>query len=56
MLDSGAPVIATRDFRFDGWRLNEGRRDLTSAAGEKIELTTGEFDLLLVFVSNAGRG
>ncbi len=55
LLDSGTPVIASRDFRFDGWSLNEGRRDLTSAAGEKIELTTGEFDLLLVFVSNAGR-
>lgn len=55
LLDTGTPVIASRDFRFDGWSLKEGRRDLTSAAGEKIELTTGEFDLLLVFVSNAGR-
>lgn len=42
-------------FRFDDWTLNPDRRELTSPEGENIPLTTGEFELLLVFVNNAGR-
>jgi two-component system OmpR family response regulator len=41
--------------RFDDWTLNTDRRELTSPDGEDIALTTGEFELLLVFVNNAGR-
>jgi DNA-binding response OmpR family regulator len=41
--------------RFDGWVLDRGRRNLLSASGEALALTSGEFDLLSVFVANAGR-
>jgi two-component system phosphate regulon response regulator OmpR len=40
---------------FDAWLLNEDRRELTSPDGASIQLTTGEFELLHVFVANAGR-
>ncbi|MBB3522636.1 response regulator [Rhizobium sp. 268] len=41
--------------RFDGWRLEVGRRRLSSPQGEDVSLTTGEFDMLLVFARNPGR-
>jgi DNA-binding response OmpR family regulator len=41
--------------QFDGWRLDVARRRLTSPDGEDVALTTGEFDMLLVFVRNRGR-
>jgi two-component system phosphate regulon response regulator OmpR len=41
--------------RFDGWTLNLSRRQLLSAAGAEIDLTTGEFDMLATFVQHAGR-
>jgi two-component system phosphate regulon response regulator OmpR len=41
--------------RFDGWVLDRGRRNLLSSSGEALALTSGEFDLLAVFVANAGR-
>ncbi|MBZ9793873.1 response regulator [Rhizobium sp. 3T7] len=40
---------------FDGWRLDLARRRLTAPSGGDVPLTTGEFDMLLVFVRNAGR-
>lgn len=42
-------------FRFDDWELNIDRRELRSPEGECIQLTTGEFEMLLVFVNNSGR-
>ncbi|WP_332640499.1 response regulator [Brevundimonas sp.] len=36
---------------FSGWRLDLGARALTSPAQETVELTTGEFDLLSVFIN-----
>ncbi|MGF6177663.1 response regulator [Ensifer sp. 4252] len=42
-------------FCFDGYRLDLARRELLSRAGEEIRLTTGEFDMLCVFVKHAGR-
>jgi two-component system phosphate regulon response regulator OmpR len=41
--------------RFDGWRLDAVRRELHDPAGASIPLTSGEFDLLLVFVEHANR-
>lgn len=41
--------------QFDGWRLDAPRRKLTSPDGDDVPLTTGEFDMLLVFVRNPGR-
>lgn len=40
---------------FDGWRLDRGRRELSSPTGVHVPLTTGEFDMLCVFIDNAGR-
>jgi len=40
---------------FEGWSLDVSRRRLTSPQGSDVALTTGEFDMLLVFVRNPGR-
>ena len=42
-------------FRFAGWTLDAGSRRLENTAGESVELTGGEFDLLLVFLTHAQR-
>ncbi len=39
-------------YEFEGWRLDPGRRTLRNPEGALVELTAGEFDLLLTF---AGR-
>jgi two-component system, OmpR family, response regulator len=39
-----------RKYRFDGWTLDTLRRELVNADGVIIDLTTGEYDLLLAFV------
>jgi two-component system OmpR family response regulator len=41
--------------KFAGWTLNPGRRELTTSAGDKIELTTFEFQLLSVLAERPGR-
>lgn len=41
--------------RFEGWQLDIGKRQLLSPAKNEIELTTGEFDMLVVFARHAGR-
>jgi two-component system phosphate regulon response regulator OmpR len=40
---------------FEGWCFDFGRRSLTSPEGQAVPLTTGEFDLLTVFVRHPGR-
>jgi two-component system OmpR family response regulator len=40
--------------RFAGWELDRARRLLLSPAGEEVRLTSGEFDLLVAFVTNPG--
>jgi DNA-binding response OmpR family regulator len=40
---------------FSGWTLDQARRELYSPGGEKLELTSSEFDLLCVLVNNAQR-
>ncbi|MDK1491243.1 response regulator [Sinorhizobium sp. 7-81] len=42
-------------YRFEGLRLDVGRRQLLSDDGREIPLTTGEFDMLCVLVKHAGR-
>ncbi|WP_199088115.1 response regulator transcription factor [Bosea sp. ASV33] len=50
----GATVSqASRFVTFDGWRMDLRRRELQSPAGTLIDLSTGEFDLLVVFVEHA---
>ena len=41
--------------RFAGWELDTAARRLIDAQGHPIALTTGEFDLLAVFVRHPGR-
>jgi len=46
---------ARTNARFAGWSLDLSSRELTSPTGEAVRLTTGEFDLLSAFVSNANQ-
>lgn len=39
-----------RGFRFLGWRLDALKRELTDPGGVVVDLSTGEYDLLLVFL------
>lgn len=41
--------------RFSGWSLDLMSRELLSPSGSKVHLTTGEFDLLAAFVTNANQ-
>ena len=54
---SSAPVEPQQEQAvcFDGWTLNLTRRVLQDPDGQTVELTTGEFDMLAVFVTHAGR-
>ncbi len=40
---------------FDDWTLDLRRRELVSPAGTLVDLSTGEFDLLVAFVEHANR-
>lgn len=42
-------------YRFAGYRLELQSRTLTDTSGEPIALTSGEYELLLVFVTHANR-
>jgi two-component system OmpR family response regulator len=41
--------------RFAGWNLDLSSRELFSPSGQEVRLTTGEFDLLAAFVTNANQ-
>jgi two-component system OmpR family response regulator len=45
----------SRRLEFDGWQLDTGRRALTSPEGKDCELTTAEFNLLLLLAERPGR-
>ena len=47
------PPSAGSVIRFDGFVLDPARRSLVAPDGSPIDLTTGEFDLLLLFCRNA---
>lgn len=47
--------VDVRAYRFAGWELNVGTRKLTSPAGQRVELTNGEFSLLSAFLASPGR-
>jgi two-component system OmpR family response regulator len=42
-------------YRFDNWNLNTATRTLRDTAGNEVELSGGEFALLMVFLHNSGR-
>jgi two-component system, OmpR family, response regulator len=52
-MPGGAP--APRSYRFEGWALSLERRELTNPAGVMVDLSTGEFDLLLAFLEAPNR-
>ncbi|MGO7632907.1 response regulator [Rhizobium leguminosarum] len=53
---AGDPVRIEGDvFRFEGWKLDVERRAVTNPAGDEVALSTGEFDMLHVFATHAGR-
>ena len=45
----------SRTFEFQGWVLDAGRRSLHAPDGVLVDLTAGEFDLLLALVEHPGR-
>jgi two-component system OmpR family response regulator len=51
----GTPAGRGRVLGFDGWKLDLTKRELTSPQGELIDLTGGEFDLLVAFAENPQR-
>lgn len=53
--EAPASEVDGEAFAFEGWQLDVSRRRLASPDGDEVVLTTGEFDLLLAFVSNPGR-
>jgi two-component system OmpR family response regulator len=50
MTGDGPPATRSRTFEFEGWRLDPARRELRNPAGVIIDLSAGEYDLLLTFV------
>ena len=40
---------------FAGWSLDETTRDLTSPTGQRVDLTSSEFDLLMAFLAHPGQ-
>ncbi len=44
--------VESRSYRFAGWELSTGARKLVSPAGERIELTNGEYALLISFLKS----
>ncbi len=48
-------MAKVRAYRFAGWELNVGLRRLKSPAGEAVDLTNGEFSLLVAFLSSPQR-
>ncbi|NML17653.1 winged helix-turn-helix domain-containing protein [Azohydromonas caseinilytica] len=52
----GAPAAPSRTrYRFLGWELDTAARRLTGPDRREVALTTGEFELLTVFVHHPGR-
>lgn len=49
----GSGSVPTQAIRFDGFVLDPARRSLTGPDGQPVALTTGEFDLLLLFCRHA---
>ncbi len=49
------PDDALLGYEFDGWRLDPGQRILHAPDGAIVDVTSGEFDLLLAFVERPRR-
>jgi DNA-binding response OmpR family regulator len=44
-----------RFYMFAGWSLDETTRDLTGPAGQRVDLTSSEFDLMMAFLRHPGQ-
>src|SRR6202020_2274485 len=44
-----------RLYMFAGWTLDDTTRDLISPTGQRVDLTSSEFDLLMAFVRHPGQ-
>ena len=49
------PTRRPKQYRFDRWRLDTGRRELVRDDGTVLPLSTGEYDLLIVLVERPQR-
>lgn len=49
------PALPPERYRFGGWTLDAGTRMLTDPENQEVELTGGEFELLMCFVKHAQR-
>ncbi len=52
---AAAPSATLRAYRFEGWSLSLERRELTDPAGVMVDLSPGEFDLLVAFLEAPNR-
>ena len=55
MMEVGANAGNRRLYHFEGWRLDATRRELCNPAGVIIDLSAGEFNLLLAFLDSPQR-
>lgn len=55
MIQGAASGRARELLSFDGWTMDLRRRELVSPTGTLVDLSTGEFDLLQVFVEHANK-
>ncbi|CAK0763027.1 DNA-binding transcriptional dual regulator OmpR [uncultured Gammaproteobacteria bacterium] len=52
---TGEPAVTGKLLVFEGWRLDLARRELHTPAGVLVQLSAGEFDLLVAFVEHPRR-
>ena len=52
---SPRPADTPEDLSFEGWNIDPSARRLTAPGGALVELTSGEFDLLMVFARQPNR-
>lgn len=52
---AGGDALTDRVHVFAGWTLDETARDLVSPGGQRVDLTSSEFDLLMTFVRQPGQ-
>ncbi|GLI24762.1 two-component system OmpR family response regulator [Xanthobacter flavus] len=49
------PTVGGSNLKFSGWTLDTRRRELTNPEGAVVDLSTGEYDLLLTFLEHPQR-
>jgi two-component system phosphate regulon response regulator OmpR len=52
---AAAPTVAEDRIEFEGWIFDLARRELVSPDKSRLDLTTGEFEMLAVFLRHPGR-